>query len=119
MHSDEESFLEEAKVLINSNKRHFVMRRNQDFRQDLLDLGLGRSIEKVWDTILNLNPSEMTKPPEADDNGSGKIMWFFQKTMLNGVTAYIKLTIDKARGCVCISFHPVRFGKNAQKHNKQ
>ena len=112
--NDAVCFLARIKELVASGKRHFVIRKDRNYRQDLFDLGIG-NMNKVWDVILRLEFENMTKKPELDNNGSGDFVYFYQMDMPNGKTAYIKLKIDEHRGCVCISFHPVKYGKKAKK----
>lgn len=105
--------LKKAKEFVLAGKRHFVIRRERNYRQDLFDLGLGSSMDKVWEVICQLETVDMMKERELDENGSGEWVYFYQKDMPNGTTAYIKLKVDERRGCVCISFHPVEYGENA------
>ncbi|QDH19539.1 type II toxin-antitoxin system MqsR family toxin [Saccharibacillus brassicae] len=98
-----EEFLRQAKKLIANKKTYFSQRRDYDTAQALLDLGIvHRSL--AWREILRLVPSDQYKPPELDHNGSNNLVFFFRKE-INGVSAYIKLSIDQNL-CMCISFHP-------------
>ncbi len=111
MHKDVEEFLREARALIRVNKRRFVKREDRDYLKDLFDLGI-ESRDQAWRVIRSLRATNQSQDTEPDEDGSGKLVWFFQKQMENGLYAYIKLTIDE-RGCVCISCHPVEYGENA------
>jgi hypothetical protein len=100
---DAESFLKEAKRLILKNYRRFIPREEYDYLHALLDLGFTTK-DRAWRALLQIQPSDMSQPPELDHDGSGHYVWFFKREY-NGIMAYIKLKIDE-RGCVCLSFHP-------------
>jgi hypothetical protein len=110
MHEDAEEFLREARALIRANKRRFIKRENRDYLKDLFDLGI-ESRDQAWRVIRSLRTTDQSQDAEPDEDGSGKLVWFFHKQMENGIYAYIKLTIDE-RGCIRISCHPVEYGEN-------
>ncbi|MDQ6422597.1 hypothetical protein RB620_24500 [Paenibacillus sp. LHD-117] len=108
-----ELFLSRMKMLIQKgqNYRHFVHRKSRNVRADLIELGFSSSIE-IWQSLLELTRKDLYKPPEPDHNGSGELIYFFMKSMPNGVNAYVKVKIkstDTGELCVCLSFHPAEY----------
>lgn len=64
---------------------------------------LGLSIENVKSEIICLTYKDYDRGPLPDDSRPGDI-WEFIKD-IDGTMVYIKLKLDKSRGCVCLSFH--------------
>lgn len=105
-------------LMAEPNTRHFVKRKERDWEQDLIDLGVD-GLDKLWSMMMTLDKREEQKPPELDHDGSGDLVYAFEKEMPNGIWAYIKLKIKSSNGkCVSISCHPVEFGLNAMKNSK-
>ncbi|MGG1518620.1 hypothetical protein ABE504_24585 [Paenibacillus oryzisoli] len=105
-------FLHEAKKLMTSREtRHIINRKDRDKRQDYFDLGVMND-SHAWQIMLTLEESdECSGSPTLDHNGSGEMIYEYEKQMANGVWAYIKIKIKSAETkCIAISFHPVEVG---------
>lgn len=93
-------FLREVKKEVSTPGRFiFVQRRGN--MNCIANLGL--SIENVKSEIIGLTYKHYDRGPLPDDSRPGDI-WEFIKD-IDGTMVYIKLKLDKSRGCVCLSFH--------------
>ncbi|HWO75035.1 MAG TPA: hypothetical protein VNM69_03840 [Bacillus sp. (in: firmicutes)] len=102
-------FLKQIKNLISKGKYDFITRKYKlpngerlNYIQSLLEIGL-TNIDDAWKEILSLTPRHYFRGPTPDRDRDGEV-WEFKKE-INGVMTYIKLKIDRKRGCVCMSFH--------------
>ncbi|MEI2460873.1 hypothetical protein NSS90_06660 [Bacillus sp. PS93] len=104
--------MKEAKRLISSGKKDFIKRtydhpsgKKVKWIEALMDIGL-TEISQVWNETLTLTPNHCVAGPivDVDRKHEGKVIWVFKKDV-NGDQVYIKMKIDKRRGCVCLSFH--------------
>jgi len=93
------------KKLIKLGKRRFQIRRDRDYLQDLLKLGISES--EAWNIILELNNHFYFNDPRPSYYKNTDTLIF--KKQINGIIAYIKLKIEKNNNqeeiVVCISFH--------------
>lgn len=107
------AFLLEVKKLVSRGKRTFIRRKGYkkpngetfNYLEALHDIGL-TEISQAWDEVRTLKPQHYIKGPciDRDRPQEGKVLWIFKKEV-NDVTTYIKLKINTAEGCVCLSFH--------------
>lgn len=104
MTNEQIKLLSKMKKLINQGKKRFASRRDRDYVEALLDLGITE--EEAWNCILRLNVHYYChdfKPFYARD---GEALVF--KMKINNNIAYIKLKIEeynKEEQTVCLSFH--------------
>lgn len=105
MNGEQLKILTKMKKLIKLGKRRFLQRRDRDYLQDLLELGI--SEEAAWNIILELNTNFYFKDPKPSYYKNTETLIF--KKQINGVVAYIKLNIENSNNkdeiVVCISFH--------------
>ena len=104
MTNDQIKLLSKMKKLINQGKKRFVPRKDRDYVESLLELGITE--EEAWNYILRLNINYYChdfKPFYAKD---GESLVF--KMKINDNIAYIKLKIEEYNNeeeTVCLSFH--------------
>lgn len=105
MNNDQLKILSKMKKLIKLGKRRFQTRRDRDYLQDLLELGISES--EAWNVILELNKHFYFNDPKPSYYKNTDTLIF--KKQINGVVAYIKLKIENNNNqeeiVVCISFH--------------
>lgn len=92
------------KKLIKEGKRRFQIRLDRDYLQDLLEFGITET--EAWNYILELNNHFYFEDPKPSYYKNVDTLIF--KKQINGVTAYIKLIIEKNNNedeTVCLSFH--------------
>ena len=93
------------KKLIREGKRKFLIRKDRDYLQDLLEPGISET--EAWNIILELNKNFYFNNPKPSYFKTTNTLIF--KKQINGIVAYIKLTIEennnKEEIAVCISFH--------------
>lgn len=93
------------KKLIKLGKRRFQIRKDRDYLQDLLELGISES--EAWNIILELNKHFYFNDPKPLYYKNTDTLIF--KKQINGIIAYIKLKIEDNNNreeiVVCISFH--------------
>ncbi len=103
MTNEQIRLLSKMKKLINQGKKRFIQRKDRDYVEALLELGI---TEEAWNYILSLNINYYChdfKPFYAKD---GESLVF--KMKINNNIAYIKLKIEeynKEEETVCLSFH--------------
>jgi len=91
------------KKLVRDGKYRFKIRKDRDYLQDLLDIGITE--ERAWEEILLLNRNFYFLDPKTNYLKIKNILVF--KKQINGKEVYIKLeleTIDMEL-VVCWSFH--------------
>lgn len=96
--------LSKIKKLITSDKRRFAIRKDRDYVEELLGLGITES--EAWNYILRLNVHSYFPDPKPEYYKNGESLTF--KRQINGELAYIKLKVEKIEGeeeVVCLSFH--------------
>lgn len=104
MTNEQIRLLSKMKKLINQGKKRFAPRKDRDYVEALLELGITE--EEAWNYILRLNINYYChdfKPFYAKD---GKSLVF--KMKINDNIAYIKLKIEEYNNeekTVCLSFH--------------
>ena len=105
MNNDQLKILSKMKKLIKLGKRRFQIRRDRDYLQDLLELGISES--EAWNVILELNKHFYFNDPKPSYYKNTDTLIF--KKQINGIVAYIKLKIENNNNqeeiVVCISFH--------------
>lgn len=107
-------------MMIHEDTRKFISRKERNWRQDFIDLGIP-DVDKAWKFMMTLTTDDEEKPPELDRDGSGQMIYTFEKEMPNGVWAYIKIKIkdfSNTKKCVSISFHPCEYGPKAKINKK-
>ncbi len=104
MTNEQIRLLSKMKKLINQGKKRFAQRKDRDYVETLLELGIAE--EEAWKYILRLNVNYYChdfKPFYAKD---GESLVF--KMKINDNIAYIKLKIEKYNNeeeTICLSFH--------------
>jgi len=104
VNGNELRILSKMKKLIKQGKRRFKVRKDRDYLEDLLELGISES--EAWEYILELNSHFYFNDPKPfyyKTNGS-----LIFKKKINGIFTYIKLIIEKNNNneeAVCLSFH--------------
>ena len=104
MNSSELKILSKMKKLIKQGKRRFVIRKDRDYLEDLLEIGISES--EAWNYILELNSHFYFNDPKPSYYKTNSSLVFKRK--INGITTYIKLIIEtetKEEETVCLSFH--------------
>lgn len=105
MTSSQVKELSDIKKLVKSGKRRFEQRKDSDYLQDLLEIGI--SEEEAWNHVLCLNKNFWFVDPRPNYNKkSGDALLF--KKQINGILVYIKIKIEIEKNCemaVCLSFH--------------
>ena len=101
--TDQLRILTKMKRLIKNGNRRFQMRKDRDYIQDLLELGIDEV--EAWDIILTLNNHFYFKDPKPTYYKNKDTLIFKRK--VNGVLTYIKLKIEtkNKEETVCLSFH--------------
>lgn len=96
--------LSKMKKLIINSKRKFANRKDRDYLQELLEIGI---VEEVaWQEILTLNKSHYIMEYRPVYMKTGDVLTF--KKNINGYLVYIKLKIEVDENgeiVVCLSFH--------------
>ena len=109
--------LYKMKKLISCGKRKFVKRKDRDYIQDLLDIGI--SEEQAWEEVKSLSKADYwydDKNTYIFDNDKALVF----KKIINDVLTYIKLKIEKDKNgeiTVCLSFH--RDYKRVEEYNNE
>ena len=105
MNNEQLKILSKMKKLIKLGKRRFQIRKDRDYLQELLELGISEL--EAWNIILELNKHFYFNDPKPLYYKNTDTLIF--KKQINGVVAYIKLKIEKNNNqeeiVVCISFH--------------
>ena len=99
------AFLLECKQMVSSGRFSFV--RRVESMQTLALFGLETT--DVSEILMLLSIANYAQGPKGDKDPdfSGSMYVFGYE--LENTELYIKLKCEKERGCVCISFHPVRW----------
>jgi hypothetical protein len=97
--------LAKMKKLINQGSKKFVNRKDRDYIQELLDIGITEEI--AWSEILTLSAHNYVYDykPFYDKRGENALTF---KKMINGYKVYIKIKIEEYKNkdaTVCLSFH--------------
>ena len=104
MTNEQVKLLAKMKKLINQGKRRFAPRKDRDYVESLLDLGITE--EEAWNYILRLNSYYYCHDLKPFYNKNGEALIF--KMKINNNIAYIKLKIEEYNNeeeTVCLSFH--------------
>lgn len=106
MNGNQIKYLSEMKKLIKQGKKKFISwRKDRDYIQDLLDIGISES--EAWNEILTLAPVNYSPDSKPSYYIKGKEALVFNKK-INGVMVYIKIKIEPDNGVdktLCVSFH--------------
>lgn len=89
MDIDQLRILTKMKRLIKNGNRRFQIRKDRDYIQDLLELGIDEV--EAWDIILTFNNHFYFKDPKPTYYKNKDTLIF--KSKENGVLTYIKLKI--------------------------
>ena len=105
MNGEQLRLLSKMKKLINSGNRRFQVRKDRDYVQDLLEIGISES--QAWMIMLELNKNFYFNDPKPSYYKSTDTLLF--KKQINGIITYIKLKLEKNKEkqeeTVCLSFH--------------
>lgn len=96
--------LSEFKKLIVQGKRKFELRKDRNYLEDLLEIGL--TIEEAWNQILHLNINNYFFDYKPIYKSDPNVLIF--KKEINKLLVYIKLKKEiNSTGeiVVCLSFH--------------
>jgi hypothetical protein len=105
MNNEQIRLLHKMKKLVYAGYRRFESRKDRDYIQDLLEIGI--SVQEAWNEILSLsayNYFQDYRPFYSKPNGDSLVF----KKIINDQRVYIKLKIEKYDGndnTVCLSFH--------------
>lgn len=105
MTSEQLKQLSKMKKLINQGCKKFASRKDRDYIQELLDIGITE--EMAWSEILTLSAQNYVydyKPFYAKHSDDALTF----KKMINGCKVYIKIKIEEYNNkdaTVCLSFH--------------
>ncbi len=102
MTGEQIKLLTRMKKLINQGHRRFEVRKDRDYLQDLLDIGITES--EAWNEILLLSVYDYRQDYRPFYNREGSAALIFKK-IINGYMVYIKLKLEKDEIVVCLSFH--------------
>lgn len=97
--------LAKMKKLIIIGHKRFASRKDRDYIQELLDIGITE--ELAWNEILTLSAHNYVNDYKPSYSKSGNDALTFKKD-INGYKVYIKLKIEnykKEDETVCLSFH--------------
>lgn len=104
MTTDEIKLLSKMKKLIKLGNKRFATRKDRDYVESLLELGITE--EEAWNYILGLNSNYYFYDPKPFYAKNDGVLVFKRK--INGNIAYIKLKIEiykRKEETVCLSFH--------------
>jgi len=107
MNVEQIKMLTRIKKLITQKKCHFAIRKDRNYLEELLFLGITE--EEAWSHILTLNINFYFADPKPNYAKNKNALTF--KKVINGKLAYIKVGIDELTDeveAVCISFHQDR-----------
>ena len=105
MTSEQLKQLAKMKKLINKGFRKFACRKDRDYIQELLDIGITE--EMAWSEILTLSAQEHFDDNKPFYRKKGGDALLFKKK-INGYIVLIKIKIeeyDNNEETVCLSFH--------------
>lgn len=97
--------LAKMKKLINQGCKKFIGRKDRDYIQELLDIGITE--EMAWNEILTLSAHNYVYDYKPFYGKRGEDALTFKK-IINGYKVYIKIKIEeynKKDTTVCLSFH--------------
>ena len=104
MTNDDNRNLSKMKKLILDGKRRFEIRKDRDYLESLLELGITE--KEAWNQILTLNSHFFKADLKPSYLKTGNALIFIKT--INGISTYIKLKIErtyKDEEVVCLSFH--------------
>ena len=105
MTGEQIKLLSKMKRLIHSGNKKFVSRKDRDFIQELLDIGI--SEEDAWKEIISLSSYDYCSDYKPTYSKKGEDALTFKKK-INGYIVYIKIKIEQYNNnemTVCLSFH--------------
>lgn len=105
MTNDQLRKLSKMKQLINKGHRRFIYRRDRNYIQDLLNIGITEN--QAWQEVLTLSAYDYSIDYRPFYNKQGEDALTFKKK-INGKCVYIKLKIEEyniEETTVCLSFH--------------
>ena len=97
--------LAKMKKLIHCGRRRFVVRKDRDYIQELLNIGITEN--EAWQEILTLSSKNYYPDYKLFSSKNGDDALIFKK-YINGYIVYIKLKIEQYNNSemtVCLSFH--------------
>lgn len=105
MTSSQIKALSEIKKLVMAGQRKFSQRKDCDYLQDLLEIGITE--EEAWNQVLYLNKNFWFVDPKPIHSKNSDDALLFKK-QINGILVYIKIKIEVENDnemAVCLSFH--------------
>ena len=100
--------LSDIKKLVKSGKRRFEQRKDCDYLQELLEIGITE--EEAWNQVLCLSKNFWFIDPKPSYYKRSDDALLFKK-IINGILVYIKIKIEiekDSKMAVCLSFHKDR-----------
>lgn len=105
MTGEQIKLLSKMKRLIHSGNKKFVSRKDRDYIQELLDIGISEA--DAWKEIISLSSYDYFPDYKPTYSKKGEDALTFKKT-INGYIVYIKIKIEQYNNnemTVCLSFH--------------
>ena len=90
MNTEQNKLLTKIKKLVRNGKRRFLIRKDRNYLDDLLELGI--SVEEAWNQILTLNRNLYYFYSKASYRNDKDTLIF--KKQINNIQTYIKLKIE-------------------------
>lgn len=103
MNQEEIKLLNKMKKLVRESKCRFKIRKDRDYVQDLLDIGITE--ERAWEEILLLNKNFYFLDPKPSYLKNKNILLFKKKINFQDVYIKLELEIIDNQNVVCWSFH--------------
>lgn len=105
MTGEQLKLLSKMKKLIYLGKRKFIFRKDRDYIQELLDIGITEN--EAWCEMMTLSSYDYCYDYKPTYSKNGKDALTFKKK-INGYLVYIKIKIEQYNNnemTVCLSFH--------------
>ncbi len=105
MTNEQLKLLSKMKKLISQGRKKFTSRKDRDYIQELLDIGITEAM--AWDEILTLSSQNYVYDYKPFYSRRSENALIFKK-MINGYKVYIKIKIEEYNNddvTVCLSFH--------------
>ena len=105
MTGEQVKLLHRMKELIKEGKCRFSSRKDRNYLQELLDIGI--NVNDAWKEILSLNKNYYFIDPKPSYSKKDENSLTFKK-LINGNVVYIKIRLELRNNneeTVCLSFH--------------
>ena len=105
MTEEQIKLLNKMKKLISMGYKKFACRKDRDYIQEILDIGITEN--EAWQEIITLSSKNYYPDYKIFDSNNNEDALIFKK-YINGHIVYIKLKIEQYNSnetTVCLSFH--------------